>query len=55
LDKVIKEKRAAVSEAGLDVQTLEHAIQTLGKERTAAINFVTSHEKQYEWILQDKE
>jgi len=39
----------------LDIQGLEHAIQVLGKERMAAMNSVTSYEKQYEWILQDKE
>ncbi|KAF8346307.1 condensin complex subunit SMC2 [Amanita rubescens] len=55
LDKVIKEKRAAVLQANLDIKESEHAIQTLGKERTAAMNFVTNLEKQYEWILQDKD
>jgi hypothetical protein len=42
-------------QANLDIKESEHAIQTLGKERTAAMNSVTNLEKQYEWILQDKE
>jgi structural maintenance of chromosome 2 len=51
---VIKEKKAAISQTDLDVQKLEHSIQALGKEKTAATNHVTSLEKQFEWILQDK-
>ncbi|KAF8718620.1 hypothetical protein AX14_011697 [Amanita brunnescens Koide BX004] len=54
LDKFIKEKRAAASQADLDIQRLDHAIQALGKERTTAANSVANLEKQYEWILQDK-
>ena len=55
LEKVIKEHKAAISQTDLDIQKLEHSIQVLGKERTAAMNHVTNLEKQFEWILQDKE
>ena len=55
LDRVIKEKRAAASQADLEIQRLDHAIQALGKERTASMNSVANLEKQYDWILQDKE
>ncbi|PFH49539.1 hypothetical protein AMATHDRAFT_147478 [Amanita thiersii Skay4041] len=55
LEKVIKEKKAAVSQTELDIQKLDHAIQVLGKERTAATHTVANLEKQYEWILQDKD
>lgn len=52
---MIKEKKHVVSEADLNIKGLEHAVQTLNKERTAASNFVAGLEKQYEWIAEDKE
>ncbi|KAG6902142.1 hypothetical protein C0995_003899 [Termitomyces sp. Mi166 len=55
LANVIKEKKQAVSQAELDYKSHEHAVQVLGKEKTAAGNAVANLEKQYEWIAEDKD
>ncbi|KAF8621947.1 hypothetical protein AX15_007380 [Amanita polypyramis BW_CC] len=55
LEKVIKEKKNMDQQADLDIQKCEHAVAVLSKERTAALNFVSNLEKQYEWILLDHE
>jgi structural maintenance of chromosome 2 len=55
LGRVIKEKKAMVSQADLNVQEFQHDIQSLNKEKTSAANKVTSLEATYEWIEQDKE
>ncbi|KAH8105378.1 condensin complex subunit SMC2 [Cristinia sonorae] len=55
LETAIKEKKQAIADADLEVQQLEHDIQNLGKEQTAAANFVASLEKQYEWIAEEHE
>lgn len=54
LEKAIKEKRQAMSDADLAIQEAEHQIQTLQKERTAAINAVANLEKQFPWIVEEK-
>ena len=55
LDRVIKEKKQAISDAELLSKQLEHDVQSLMKEKTIAINFVANLEKQYEWILEEHE
>jgi len=55
LDRVIKEKKANVSQADLSIQEFQHDIQVLNKDKTSAVNKVTSLEAAYEWIEQDKE
>jgi structural maintenance of chromosome 2 len=55
LDHVIKEKKQAVSDADLHMKKLEHDVQTLNKDKTAASNFVSNLEKQYEWIAEEHE
>ncbi|KAF8059920.1 condensin complex subunit SMC2 [Lyophyllum atratum] len=55
LASVIKEKKQVVSQADLDTKSLEHAVQALNKEKAAASNFVANLEKQYEWIVEDKD
>ena len=55
LDAAIKSKKQAVSDADLALQDVEHQIQTLQKERTAAINAVTNLEKQFPWIAEEKQ
>jgi structural maintenance of chromosome 2 len=52
---VIKEKKQAVSQAELNLKSLEHAIQVLGKEKTTAIHFVANLEKMYDWIAEESE
>jgi hypothetical protein len=52
---VIKEKKHAVSQADLNLKSLEHAIQVLGKEKTTAMHFVTNLEKMYDWIAEESE
>ena len=55
LERVIKEKKQAISDCELKIKELEHDVQTLAKEQTASTNFVTSLEKQYEWIAEEHE
>lgn len=55
LEVVIKEKKQAISDADLQMKKLDHDIQTLNKEKAAAVNFVANLEKQYEWILEEHE
>ena len=55
LNRVIKEKKAMVSQADLNVQEFQHDIQVLNKDKTSAANKVASLEATYEWIEQDKE
>ena len=52
---MIKEKKHAVSQADLELKSLDHAIQALGKEKTTAINVVTNLEKMHEWIVEESE
>ncbi|KAG6829207.1 hypothetical protein H0H92_005336 [Tricholoma furcatifolium] len=54
LANVIKEKKQANSEAELQIKSLEHSVQTLGKEKTTAANHVTNLEKLHEWIAEEK-
>ena len=55
LNRVVKEKKAMVSQADLNVQEFQHDIQVLTKDKTSASNKVGSLEATYEWIEQDKE
>ncbi|KAI0698009.1 condensin complex subunit SMC2 [Cytidiella melzeri] len=55
LEKVIKAKKQSVSDADLEIKKIEHDVQSLGKERTAAMNHVQGLEKQFEWILEEQE
>ena len=55
LNQVIKEKKAMVSQADLNVQEFQHDIQVLNKDKTSSANKVASLEATYEWIEQDKE
>lgn len=55
LEQVVKEKKALAHNKELHVQELQHKIQGLAKERTAATNQVANLEKQHEWIVQDQE
>ncbi|OBZ73328.1 Structural maintenance of chromosomes protein 2 [Grifola frondosa] len=55
LERVIKEKKQAVSDAELQQKKLEHDLSTLGKEKTSSENFVSNLEKQYEWIADEHE
>lgn len=52
---MIKGKKQAVSDAELQLKKLEHDVQTLVKEKTAATNFVANLEKQYDWIQDESE
>lgn len=55
LERVIKEKKQATSDADLQLKKLEHDLQALAKEKTAATNFITNLEKQYDWIAEEHE
>ncbi|KAG6836670.1 hypothetical protein H0H93_005088 [Arthromyces matolae] len=55
LASVIKDKKQFVQQAELDVKGKEHAVQALNKEKVAAANQMTNLEKQYEWIVEDKD
>lgn len=55
LNRVIKEKKATVSQADLSVQEFQHDIQVLTKDKTSAANKVAGLEATHEWIAQDKE
>jgi structural maintenance of chromosome 2 len=52
---VIKDKKEKVGDAEVKLQELRHEIQGLGKEKTAAANHIIGLEKQYEWIVEEKE
>jgi structural maintenance of chromosome 2 len=55
LEKVIKAKKQSISDADLELKKIEHDIQSLGKERTAAANHAQGLEKQFDWILDEQE
>jgi structural maintenance of chromosome 2 len=55
LDRVIKEKKQAISKAELALQKLGIDIQNLTKEMNGATNMVANLEKEHEWILEEKE
>lgn len=55
LERVIKNKKQCVSDADLGLKKTEHELQSLGKEKAAAANFVVNLEKQYEWIAEEHE
>ncbi|OCH89946.1 condensin complex subunit SMC2 [Obba rivulosa] len=55
LEEIVKAKKQAISDADLLLKRLEHDVQSLGKERTTAVNFVANLEKQYEWIAEEYE
>lgn len=55
LESVIKDKKAASGDNELSLQNLDHAIQNLAKEKTAALNVVNGLEKTNGWILEEKE
>lgn len=52
---MIKEKKHAVAEAEMQIKQLDHDLQVLGKDRTAAVNQAANLEKQFEWIAETKE
>lgn len=52
---MIKEKKQAVSQADLDLKSLEHAIQVLAKEKTAAMHAMTNLAKIHEWIAEESQ
>ena len=54
LDEVIKQKEKAISDIELSIKKAEHDLQSLQKNRTAAVNAMTTLEKAYEWIAQEK-
>lgn len=55
LDRVIKEKKQAISDADLTMTKLDHDLTSLNKEKTAAENFAANLEKQFEWIVEERE
>jgi len=55
LDRVIKEKKLIISQIDLDLGRLQHEVQNLTKEKTAASNAVSKLEQQYDWIEQEKQ
>lgn len=55
LDRVIKEKKEAVSNEERLLGTLESDIKQLNREKATNANFLTNLEKQYEWIKHDKQ
>lgn len=52
---MVKTKKQEVSDADLELKKIEHDVQTLGKERTAATNHAQGLEKQFDWILDEQE
>ncbi|KAF8207243.1 condensin complex subunit SMC2 [Mycena galopus ATCC 62051] len=54
LDRVIKEKKQAISKTELAIQKLGIDIQNLTKEANAAANLGAHLEKEHEWIHDDK-
>ncbi|KAH6902556.1 nuclear condensin complex protein [Coprinopsis sp. MPI-PUGE-AT-0042] len=54
LEQVIKDKKKAAEDAGLDVTKLEHDIQRVTAEKSAAENHLASLEHHNDWIAEDK-
>ena len=55
LERAIKDKKQEVGDVEVKLQELQHDIQSLRKEKTAAANHIAGLEKQYEWIAEEKE
>ncbi|TDL23473.1 condensin complex subunit SMC2 [Rickenella mellea] len=55
LEAVIKDKKQAISDSELHLKKLEHDLQSLAKDKTAAQNFVTNLEKANDWISEEKQ
>ncbi|KAJ7671669.1 condensin complex subunit SMC2 [Mycena polygramma] len=55
LDRVIKEKKQAISKAELTIQKLGIDVQNLNKDMHAATNMAASLEKEHEWIAEEKD
>ena len=55
LERVIKTKKQAASDAELRLKKFEHDMQTLAKEKTAATNFVANPQKQFDWMRDESE
>ena len=55
LEGVVKTKKEELTDSDLKLKQLEHDIQVLGKDRTAAVNAVANLEQQHEWISEESE
>ena len=53
LSSTIKEKKAAIADAELQLKKIEHDVGVLAKEKVAAANFISGLEKTYEWIADE--
>lgn len=54
LEEVIKQKDQAASDIELSIKKAEHDMQSLQKNKTAAVNAITTLEKAYDWIAEEK-
>jgi structural maintenance of chromosome 2 len=54
LDEVIKAKEQALSDIELSIKRVEHEVQTLQKDRVTSNNAISTLEKAYEWIVDEK-
>lgn len=55
LDVTVRTKKEAVADADANLKKLEHDVQVLSKEQTAAMNAVAHLQQQNEWIIQDSQ
>ncbi|KAJ3508145.1 hypothetical protein NLJ89_g5913 [Agrocybe chaxingu] len=55
LDRVVKEKKAVISQADLDIEKLKHDIAVFSKDKTAATNGAANLEKIHDWIVHEKD
>ncbi|KAI0367877.1 condensin complex subunit SMC2 [Pilatotrama ljubarskyi] len=54
-EQVVKQRKEAIVEADLGITQREHSITSIQRERTAASNQAANLEKQYEWIVEERE
>ncbi|KAI0739697.1 condensin complex subunit SMC2 [Daedaleopsis nitida] len=55
LDRVIREKKQAISDTELKITQRAHEVTQLNKEKTAADNMTTNLEKQFDWIVEERD
>jgi structural maintenance of chromosome 2 len=55
LDRVIKEKKQAISDAELAKQKLTIDVQNLNKDLSAANSTIKNLEQEHDWIQDEKE
>ena len=54
MEEVIKHKEQAIADIDLSIKKAEHDMQSLQKNKAAAVNAINILEKAYDWITDEK-